>query len=110
VVVMRERRPSDWKYDFAARHPLESAVEAALDEAAGLTRLGSSTNAMNRLDFSVLGPGERLCQIELKAKRQPYRGRSDLRPEVNEADLFILDELALRKICERSVRSAICAH
>lgn len=95
---MRERRRGDWRIDLARRHPLESHVETAIDEHPALTRLASSTSSMDRLDFQILGPGERLCELELKAKHQTYRGWSDLRPDVNEADLFILDELALRKI------------
>ena len=95
---MRERRRGDWRIDLARRHPLESHVEEALDAHPALTRLASSTTSMDRLDFQILGPGERLCELELKAKHQTYRGWTDLRPDVDEADLFILDELALRKI------------
>src|SRR4051794_8434894 len=97
---MRERRPSDWRVDLARRHPLESRVETALDDHPALTRLGSRTASLDRLDFAVLGPGERLCELELKAKHQPYRSWADLRPGVAERDLFILDELALRKVID----------
>ena len=97
---MRERRPADWRVDLAQRRPLESEVEAALDAHAILVRLSSSTTSLDRLDYQILGPGERLCQLELKAKRQPYKGWSALRPEVAPTDLFILDELALRRIVD----------
>ena len=97
---MRERRPADWARDLAGRHDLEAAVAAALAAHPALTLLAAHTNALDRLDYQVLGPGERLLEIELKAKRQPYVGWAELRPEVAEADLFILDELALRRLVD----------
>lgn len=97
---MRERRASDWRIDLAQRHPLESQVARALDEHPELVRLSSCTASVDRLDYQLLGPGERLCELELKAKRQPYRGWAQLRPELAEADVFILDELALRRVVD----------
>ncbi len=97
---MRERRPADWRLDLAERRPLEAKVAAAIDAHPALVRLSSSTSSLDRLDYQVLGPGERLCQLELKTKRQAYKGWSGLRPEVAPADLFILDELALRRIVD----------
>jgi hypothetical protein len=107
---MRERRPGDWRVDLARRHPLEHAVELALDNHPALTRLSSRTAALDRLDFAVLGPGERLCELELKAKHQPYRSWSDLRPGVAERDLFILDELALRKVIDAGRYAFLLVH
>ncbi len=72
----------------------------ALDHHPDLVRLQSSTASLDRLDYQLLGPGERLCELELKAKRQPYRGWAHLRPELPEADVFILDELALRRVVD----------
>jgi hypothetical protein len=95
---MRPRVAGDWKVDLARRHVVEGQVEDALDTHQLLTRLGSSTSSLDRLDFQVLGPGDRLCELELKAKHQRYNGWS--RPGVAERDLFILDELALRKIID----------
>jgi hypothetical protein len=97
---MRERRASDWKVDLAQRHPLEAQVARALDDHPGLVRLSSSTASLDRLDYQLLGPGERLCELELKTKRQPYRGWAYLRPELAELDVFILDELALRRVVD----------
>lgn len=97
---MRERRPADWRVDLAERRPLEATVEAAINAHPALVRLSSSTASLDRLDYQILGPGERLCQLELKAKRQPYKGWGALRPDVAAADLFILDELALRRIID----------
>lgn len=97
---MRERRPADWRVDLAERHPLEAEVAGAIDAHPALVRLRTSTSSCDRLDYQLLGPGERMCELELKAKRRPYQGWSALRPEVAPADLFILDELALRRIVD----------
>jgi hypothetical protein len=97
---MRDRLPADWQVDLAERHPLESEVAAAIDAHVALVRLTTSTSSCDRLDYQLLGPGERLCELELKAKRRPYQGWSALRPDVLPADLFILDELALRRIVD----------
>ena len=40
------------------------------------------------------------ARSSLKPEHQPYRGWGHLRPELAELDLFILDELALRKIVD----------
>ena len=97
---MRERRADDWRVDLAERHPLEFAVARALGSHQALTLLATSTTSTDRLDYQVLGPGDRLVQLELKAKRQPYQGWEAHRPDVPEPELFILDELALRKIVD----------
>lgn len=89
---MRERRPADWRVDLAERHPLEAEVAAALDAHPVLVRLSTWTASCDRLDY--------LCELELKAKRRPYQGWSALRPDVDPVDLFILDELALRRIVD----------
>lgn len=97
---MRDRTPEDWRVDLAERHPVEAAVGAALAVHPRLVPLQTSTASLDRLDFQLLGPGERLCELELKAKRQPYVGWVERRPEVPERELFILDELALRRIVD----------
>src|SRR4051812_35880200 len=105
---MRPRVPGDWRIDLARRHLVEGQVEDALDSHPELTRLSSSTSAFDRLDFQVLGPGERLCELELKAKHQRYQGWA--RPGVSERDLFILDELALRKILDAGRHGFLLVH
>ena len=97
---MRERRPGDWVTDLAGRHSLERRTGAALAASPDLVVLKRATSSLHELDFAVSGPGGRLAHVELKAKHQPYRGWSHLRPDIREADLFILDELALRKIVD----------
>jgi hypothetical protein len=97
---MRARRGEDWQRDLAERHPMEQRVESEIDRVGVLTLLKSSTTAMDRLDYQVLCPGDRLCEIELKTKRQPYRGWGTFRPDVAEQDLFIVDELTIRKLID----------
>ena len=98
---MRERQSSDWVIDLNGRHGIEAQVEHALSIHPTLTLLKASTTSFDRLDFQVLSAGEQLVQVELKAKRQPLsKGWRDLRPEVRPEDLFVLDELALRKIVD----------
>ena len=62
--------------------------------------LRSSTSSFERLDFQFVF-GDHLVELELKAKYQPLSaGWRQLRPDVQAADLFVLDELALRKITD----------
>lgn len=95
---MRERHPGDWAVDLAGRHRLEHQVAEAIAADRRLVLLRRTTDSLRELDYAIAGPGQRLGYLELKAKHQPYRGWSAFRPEVAERDLFILDELALRKI------------
>ncbi len=88
---MRDRRPEDWRTDLGGRHGLEETVAAALAAHQGLRLVGRSTHAYDRLDYQLAGPGGRRFEVELKAKHQRYAGWGRLRPEVAEADLFILD-------------------
>src|SRR4051812_37060939 len=98
---MRERRSSDWVTDLQGRHGIEAQVEAALAGHPTIRLLQSSTTRYDRLDFQLLGPAEHLIELEVKAKHQPLSaGWRALRPDIDPADLFVLDELALRKIVD----------
>ena len=98
---MRERRSSDWVIDLNGRHGIEAEVEHAITSHEELSLLRASTTSFDRLDFQLLAPGERLVEIEVKAKMQPLSaGWRALRHDVDPADLFVLDELALRKIVD----------
>jgi hypothetical protein len=62
--------------------------------------LRSSTNSLDRLDYQ-LEYSEQFVELELKTKNQRLsQGWQQLRPEVREADLFVVDELAMRKITD----------
>ena len=98
---MRERRSSDWIVDLNGRHALEAHVARRLAVHPRLSLLTNSTSTFDRLDYQLLGPGERLIELELKAKHQPLsEGWRQLRPEVDAPDLFVMDELAVRKIVD----------
>jgi hypothetical protein len=84
--------------DLSGRHELEHRMATALAAHAGLVLLKRATTSMTELDYAIAGPGDRLAQVELKPKHQSYRGWVQFRPELAEGDLFILDELSLRKI------------
>ena len=97
---LRDRLPADWRIDLPQRHEPDAQVRTELAANPHLTLLNCSTASTERLDFQLVGPGARLLEVELKAKRQVYRGWGRYRPEVAERDLLILDELALRKLVD----------
>src|SRR5688500_16892486 len=98
---MRERRPSDWSTDLHARKELESEVATAIRNHPSLTLLQDSSLAFDRLDFQAAGPRDRLVEIELKERLQRLSGGwQTLRSDVPESDLFVVDELAMRKIVD----------
>jgi hypothetical protein len=97
---MRERKPNDWVVDVTERHAVELQVERALLEHYDVELVKASTTSFDHLDFQTL-VGERFVELEVKAKRQPLSfGWRQLRPDVDPADLFVLDELALRKLID----------
>ena len=97
---MRERRAEDWTTDLGERHALESVVETVLRECEELRLVHVATDSMTELDFVTVGPGLRVAPIEVKAKLQPYRGWNDVAPHLPPENVFILDELSLRRIVE----------
>lgn len=108
---MRERVASDWVTDLRGRHGIEAEVEHVLVAHPQLRLLRTSTQSFDRLDFQLLGPGERLVELEVKAKVQPLSaGWRALRPDVDPARLFVLDELALRKIIDAGRYAFLLVH
>ncbi len=95
---MRERRRADWVTDLAGRHKLESQVAHALEASGNVWLLVNQTDRFDRLDYTVATHRVPVASVELKAKWQPYRGWAQHRPDVDQVDLFILDELSLRRI------------
>ena len=83
---MRDRLPADWRTDLKERHRLEADVRNELAAHPELTMLQCSTASTDRLDYQLVGPGARLLEVELKTKRQVYRGWSRYRPDVPERD------------------------
>lgn len=97
---MRDRRPSDWAVDLSGRHEIEAQVREALKVHCGLGLAHDSTNSFDRLDYQLLC-ADQLIELEVKAKHQPLSlGWQRLRPDVRPVDLFVLDELAVRKIVD----------
>lgn len=97
---MRDRRPGDWRTDLVGRHALEDEVGRALAEHPLLSLEQDRTDSVSSLDYLVRAPGDRRVEVELKAKLQRYVGWGAYRRDVDERDLFILDELALRHIVD----------
>jgi hypothetical protein len=110
MAAMRERLPQDWKVDLVQRHSLEARVRNEIAAHPDLVLLSCSTSSTERLDYQVVGPGARMLQIELKAKRQSYVGWARYRPGVDEKDVFILDELALRKLIDAGRYGFLLVH
>lgn len=99
---MRDRRPHDWTADLTGRHRLEAEVASALLNNGDLRLLERNTHRFDRLDYAVATGRVPFAAVELKAKWQRYKGWQKYRPDVQETDLFILDELALRRIVSAS--------
>lgn len=105
--VIYERRPEYWAQDLANR-TFEKAVIAGLDALGWEYR--DNTAAHDRPDFFIIrqvrGKPVRLA-LELKEKRQPYRGRWAQLAGVPEADLLVLDEVSARKLLANSPRALL---
>ncbi|MDQ6616690.1 MAG: hypothetical protein M3083_18585 [Actinomycetota bacterium] len=98
---MRDRRRADWVTDLDGRHTVERQVRTAIESHPQLRVTRDSTASFDRLDFALAGPGGRPIELEVKAKNQPLSaGWRVLRPDVDPGDLFVLDELAMRKMVD----------
>ena len=96
--MMRERLPADWVVDLAGRRQLEESVARAIDKHDGLSLVSRATDSFDALDYACVDDSQRILAIELKAKHQSYVGWQTLRPDVDESNLFVCDELAMRTI------------
>jgi hypothetical protein len=93
-----ERKPEYWSADLADR-AFEQAMIAAL-EAFGW-QYEDQTKAFERPDLMVLSTirGKQVhVAIELKEKRQHYRGRWATLAHAPEEDLLVVDEVSARKL------------
>jgi hypothetical protein len=102
-----ERKAEYWARDLADR-AFEEAVKA------GLTTLGwefqDNTTEHDRPDLYIFRRvrGEQVrVALELKEKRQPYRSRWAEAAGVPEPELFVLDEVAVRKLLAWAPRAVL---
>ena len=108
---MRERRPGDWVTDLTGRHGLEQQVADELRTHRNIELLEINTTSFDRLDFTIGTKAVFPVEVELKAKWQPYqRWWHQHRLDVDESDLFILDELALRRVVAGGPTSQLLIH
>ena len=100
---MRPRVRTDWDRDLNERHALETDVANAIATHAGFTLEANNTASLNECDYHARDDRGRVLTIELKTRRQNYStGWCTLRPETRPADLFIIDELAVRTLINRA--------
>lgn len=96
---MRDRVEADWLHDLSARHALEERVARTLGEHPSINLDEVATDSFVDLDYRTSIDGTPV-PIELKSKWQRYVGWDRHAPAIPEADLLILDELALRKLID----------
>lgn len=97
------RQPVHWEADTAGRHAFERRVRRALSSDAEFALL-DSTDSFDEIDFELGCRGRRLF-LEVKQKKQRYRDAWVNIGGISESSLFILDELAARKLVLRSPRA-----
>jgi hypothetical protein len=97
----RARRPDDWTRDLANAKALEAHVAKLLRSDPRVRDLAIHTDAMDKLDFAFRYRGIDVA-LDVKEKRQRYTGGfTRLWPEVDERDLFVLDETVYRRVVWR---------
>jgi hypothetical protein len=106
--VTYTRQPAHWATDTAGRRGFEQRVRKALD-ADGEFVLLDSTDSFDEIDFELGCRGKRLF-VEVKQKKQRYSDAWVESSGIPESNLFILDELAARKIIRRCPRSYLLIH
>lgn len=99
------RRPVHWETDTSSRRSFEREVTKALRED-GEFEILDSTDSFHDMDFELGCRGRRIF-LEVKEKRQRYRDGWVEASTTPEANLFILDELAARKVILRSPRAYV---
>lgn len=97
------RQPVHWETDTAGRHAFEQKVRRAL-ASDGEFELLDSTDSFDEIDFELGCRGRRLF-LEVKQKKQRYREGWVAAAGLPEEHLFILDELAARKLVLRAPRA-----
>lgn len=97
------RKPAHWEQDTSSRRAFEGVVRRALKRD-GEFELLDSTESFDEVDFELGCRGKRVF-LEVKEKRQRYRDAWVEAAQVPEENLFILDELAARKIVLRAPRA-----
>ena len=102
------RRREHWEADTSSRKSFEGVVRRAL-LADGEFEILDSTDSYDEIDFELGCRGRRLF-LEVKEKRQHYRDAWVEAAGVPEETLFILDELAARKIILRAPRAYLLAN
>jgi hypothetical protein len=65
-----------------------------------------NTESFKDLDFTIFSHGESIFQLEVKEKRKPYNA-SHWPTEISETDLFILDDLTVRKCINHAPRCGV---
>lgn len=99
------RRPGHWATDTAGRRAFEAEVRRALI-ADGEFEILDSTDSYDEVDFELGCRGRRIF-LEAKEKKQRYREAWVEAAGLPEEHLFILDELAARKVVLRSPRAYV---
>ncbi|HVE76976.1 MAG TPA: hypothetical protein VND22_09480 [Actinomycetota bacterium] len=102
------RQPEHWQSDTTGRAIFEKRVKRAL-KSDGEFELLDSTDSYDEIDFELGCRGRRLY-LEVKEKKQSYRSAWVDVGGVPEETLFILDELAARKIVLRGPRAYLLVH
>ena len=93
-----QRQPEDWERDLDDRR-FEEQVKAALNVMRLRYQDFTASHDMPDLVLLTTAGGQRAnVALELKEKRQRYRGRWEQLAQIPEEDLFALDEVAVRKL------------
>jgi hypothetical protein len=107
MTAIYERKAEYWTRDLADR-TFEQAVKAALDTLGW--EYQDNTAEHDRPDLYIFRRvrGERVrAALELKEKRQEYRGRWAELARVPEAELLVLDEVSARKLLAWAPRALL---